>query len=285
MTNKLTNLFVYGTLINRERRVSILGKQCEFARDVWIFDYKRGHWHSYPAIYPSIGNKVGGIVLKLDDCDMILMDQYEGGLYKLYPLPICNKDREILYEGFVYRPVNSKDEFMALFVIMSGCSSDVSTDNEKSQMQKQGNANIQVDPNTGMTTEQENIIQAKEDDNKPGATKHFYCISAFSGDVLIYGTVRNKVTSSTKRLLPKIVASVDGEYVDSDLRGIRVIINGRTHRTPEVMGEDQTFGSSIPYLYFWTPDDIRHKHYVSGGHVDHISNVPLNVGKVVINIE
>jgi len=113
MSNKLINLFVYGTLINREKRASILGKQCETEEDVWIFDYERGHWHNYPAIYPSIGDKVGGIVLlNLTIDDMKLMDQYEGGLYKLQSLPICNKDREILYEGFVYRPVNSKNEFI-----------------------------------------------------------------------------------------------------------------------------------------------------------------------------
>jgi hypothetical protein len=54
----------------------------------------------------------------------------------------------------------------------------------------------------GHTIEQRNIMERLKTDNTPGAIKHLYVISAFSGQVLLYSPVRGKVTSSGKRLSP-----------------------------------------------------------------------------------
>src|SRR5256885_1001889 len=83
---------------------------------------------------------------------------------------------------------------------------------------------VDVDPTTGMTTEQSNIRNRLVEDNKPGSVKHLYIISPDSGQVLIYSTVRGKVTSSGKRLSPRTVNSSDAFPVD---------IGGERHYTPE----------------------------------------------------
>jgi hypothetical protein len=70
----------------------------------------------------------------------------------------------------------------------------------------------------GLTVEQRNIRDRLKIDNLPGSIKHLYVISAYSGQVLLYSTVRGKITSGGKRLTPSMVAvqrgsSADGFYV------------------------------------------------------------------------
>lgn len=122
-------------------------------------------------------------------------------------------------------------------------------------------------------------------DNKPGSVKHLYVISAYSGQVIVYSTVRGKVTSSGKRLTPTTVAATDGQYVNSDLMGIPVSICGNQYRTPEVLQDDGSYKGSSEYLYWWDTRGIYHQHYVSGGQIIHISDQPLAVRNVIINIE
>ncbi len=137
---------------------------------------------------------------------------------------------------------------------------------------------------SGYTAEQENIVRKLKEDNKVGSIKYLYIVSAYSGDVLIYSTVKGKVTSSGKRLSPYVVAAAgSGEYKSE--KGFPVTIGGKTHYTPEVLQDDGTYGSSIHYLYWWDTKGVGHIHYVSGGQIIHISDAPLVVGKVVINLD
>ncbi|KKM74388.1 hypothetical protein LCGC14_1400850 [marine sediment metagenome] len=137
----------------------------------------------------------------------------------------------------------------------------------------------------GLTVEQRNVKTRLTEDNKPGSIKHLYIISAYSGQVLIYSTVKGKVTSSGKRLSPYSVAAADGQQVSSALRGMRVNIGGNQHRTTEVLQDDGTYGSSIPYVFWWDSRDIYHQHYIAGGQILHVSTEPLAVKSVVINME
>lgn len=140
---------------------------------------------------------------------------------------------------------------------------------------------------SGMTVEQENIKRRLEAENMPGAIKHLYIISAYSGQVIMYSTVQGKVTSSGKRLTPYSVHVQDGEYVDSDYRGFPVDFgNSVKRRTGEVLQDDGTYGSSISYLYWWDVQDRYHQHYVSGGQIVHVSDAPLpGVTGIIINVE
>lgn len=130
----------------------------------------------------------------------------------------------------------------------------------------------------GLTIEQQNVRDRLVLDNRPGAIKHLYVISAFSGDVLLYSTVRGKVTSSGKRLSPTSVAT------SANNCGIRVAIGTDWECTNEVLQDDGTYGTSVDYLYWWDAKGVYHQHYVAGGQIVHVSDQPLRVGKVLINL-
>lgn len=131
----------------------------------------------------------------------------------------------------------------------------------------------------GMTTEQRNVGQRLMEDNKPGAIKHLYVISAFSGDVLLYSTVRGKVTSSGKRLSPTSVAAANSGQ--NCCAGFGFM----GERTGEVLQDDGTYGTSVEYIYWWDTRGAYHQHYVSGGQIVHVSSQPLAVKHIIINLE
>lgn len=149
---------------------------------------------------------------------------------------------------------------------------------------KIASAKVPTGPN-GLTSEQSNVQRRLVEDNKPGSTKHLYIISAWSGDVIIYSTVKGKVTSGGKRLSPTtVIAGGLGDGVSGN-DGTRFEINGETFYTTEVVQDDGTFGSSGQYLYWWDTADRYHQHYLSGGQIVHISDHPISVPKVIINMD
>ncbi len=125
----------------------------------------------------------------------------------------------------------------------------------------------------GLSVEQRNVKNRIERDNDIGSYKHLYVISAYSGDVLIYSTVKGKVTSSGKRLTNtyKQYIGKGGGYVKTDVM-------------PAIQ-DDGTYGSSVNYIYWFDSKDVYHQHYISGGQILHISDAPLSVGKIIINME
>ncbi len=135
----------------------------------------------------------------------------------------------------------------------------------------------------GMTVEQRNIRDRLIADNKPGSIKHLYVISSYSGQVIIYSTVRGKVTSGGKRLTPTSVAVQGGEYHHHD--GIDVNIGGQLYNTGEVLQDDGSYGSSDPYIYWFDTKGVYHQHFLSGGQIVHVSDQPLAVHGILINME
>lgn len=142
-------------------------------------------------------------------------------------------------------------------------------------------ANVQVGAD-GMTAEQRNIKARLTEDNKPGAIKHLYVISPYSGQVILYSTVKGKVTSGGKRISPTTVAVQHCGENCRDLAGFSTE-NGR--ETAEVMQDDGTYGTSGDYLYWWDVRGSYHQHYLTGGQIVTISDQPLPVKSVTINIE
>lgn len=143
---------------------------------------------------------------------------------------------------------------------------------------KKVSANIETDID-GLTVEQRNVKNRLEVDNQPGALKHLYVISAYTGQVLIYSTVDGKVSSSGKRLTPNTVAS-GGDIPD----GFDIFIGGEWYSTEEVMQDDGTYGSSSPYVYWFDTLGNYHQHYITGGQIFHVADAPLAVKDVVIRI-
>ena len=133
----------------------------------------------------------------------------------------------------------------------------------------------------GLTTEQQNIKGRLLEDNKTGAIKHLYVISAYSGQVIIYSTVRGKVTSSGKRLTPTSLMGGDAAFTGS----FAIPFGDVEKRTTEVLQDDGTYGSSSEYLYWWDTKGVYHQHYVVGGQIVHVSNEPLVVKEIIINME
>jgi len=130
-------------------------------------------------------------------------------------------------------------------------------------------ADIEVNAE-GRTFEQENIKRRLELENAPGSIKHLYVFSAYSGQAIFYSTVAGKVTSSGKRLTNPMTLKrgcLGGEYV------------------LPALGEDGTYGSSIPYLYWFDAKGIYHQHYVTGGQIVHLSDQPIAVKSVILNLE
>lgn len=171
-------------------------------------------------------------------------------------------------------------QFMLASMVVLGSNNSPSSCTAEPQQSTSGVAATTVSvpvQSNGLTVEQENVRNRLVMDNKPGAIKHLYVISAFSGDVLLYSTVRGKVTSSGKRLAPSTIAS-SGTY------GFRVPALGDNAYTYEVLQDDGTYGTSIEYLYWWDAKGVYHQHYVSGGQIVHISDQPLRVAKVLINL-
>ena len=133
----------------------------------------------------------------------------------------------------------------------------------------------------GLTVEQRNIRDRLVTDNKPGAIKHLYVISAYSGQVIIYSTVRGKVTSGGKRLTPTSIAT----GYNAGWYGFTVPIGGQDYITGEVLQDDGSYGSSMDYLYWWDTKGIYHQHYVQGGQILHVSSEPIAVKGIIINME
>lgn len=133
-------------------------------------------------------------------------------------------------------------------------------------------ANVTVG-SSGMTVEQENVKRRVEEDNKPGSIKHLYLISAYSGQTIFYSTVKGKVTSSGKRLTSEVELKRGrrGEWAGDFVM-------------PRIQ-DDGTYGSSVPYIFWWDTKGVYHQHYISGGQIVHVSDQPIAVKSVIINLE
>lgn len=172
-----------------------------------------------------------------------------------------------------------------LAVVLAGC--EQQTDNSQVQSTsgvKQAEVKVDVGSD-GLTTEQRNVVRRLKEDNKPGAVKHLYVIAPLSGQALIYSTVDGKVSSSSKRLAPYSVAARDGKMVSSEMTGIPVNIGGYTRRTSEVLQDDGTYGSSVPYIYWWDVRGIFHQHFFTDGQIIHVSSEPISLKSIVIDTE
>lgn len=167
---------------------------------------------------------------------------------------------------------------IAIIYVFSGCSNPIQPMSSSGVKPTQVSVPLNAE---GRTIEQENIRDRLLMDNTIGSIKHLYVISAYSGQTLIYSTVKGKVTSSGKRLSPtSVVVGASGDYKRPGFAA------GSTGDmvTDEVVQDDGTYGSSIPYLYWWDTKGVYHQHYISGGQIIHISDQPVSVKGVIINM-
>lgn len=173
----------------------------------------------------------------------------------------------------------------AVLFLCSGCERKETTPSAISDI-KQAKAEVHVGAD-GLTNEQRNVKDRYKMDSLPGAIKHLYVQSAYTGDVLLYSTVRGKVTSSGKRLSPTTVYAGALESGNNPVRlfGIPTSIGGIEQHTTEVLQDDGTYGSSTEYLYWWDAQGRYHQHYPNGGQIIHVTNEPLPVKKAFLRFE
>ncbi len=175
----------------------------------------------------------------------------------------------------------------AAMLLLAACGGSAKDDNSNVKSSSGvGQTSVHVEVGSdGLTAEQRNVRDRLILDNKPGSIKHLYVISPYSGQVLLYSTVRGKVTSSGKRLAPRSVVATDGNYVDNDFNGIAVQIGGQTRRTTEVIQDDGTYGDSVPYIYWWDVQGRYHQHFFTDGQILHLSDQPIAVKNIILNLE
>lgn len=128
----------------------------------------------------------------------------------------------------------------------------------------------------GVTVEQQNVRNRLLNDNRVGAIKHLYIVSPYSGKILLYSTVKGKVTSSGKRLTP---LNISGSGAEFPLK-----IGNSQYLTTEVLQDDGTYGSSDPYIFWWDSKGIYHQHFLTGGQIVHVSDKILRVNPNEIQI-
>ena len=160
-----------------------------------------------------------------------------------------------------------------------GCSSRDSTPVSASGLNK---ATVKVPTDEhGLSVEQENVSKRLLIDNKPGAIKYLYILSQYTGDVLIFSTVKGKVTSGNKRLTP---SSITSNGRTSWCTGFVVQWGDDTYCTNEVLGDDGTYGSSGEYIFWFDAKGNYHQQGTNGA-LWHVSDTPLPIHHVVINID
>lgn len=140
-------------------------------------------------------------------------------------------------------------------------------------------AEVQKQAN-GLTVEQQNVKDRLLMDNKPGSTKYLYVISPYSGQCILYSTVRGKVTSSGKRLNP-LTVEVGNQVVGAENF---VNIAGSRYNSKEIIEDDGTYGTSCPYVFWWDTKGTYRQLFLTGSVMVVVSDVPLPVHNIIINI-
>lgn len=148
------------------------------------------------------------------------------------------------------------------------------------------NVQVRADPADGFTSEQRNVVGRLKADNLPGSVKHLYVIAPKTGQVLIYSTVRGKVTSAGRRLNPgNTIVSYSCGKDSTCNEGTATMIGGVSKLTTEILQDDGAYGTSVPYIYWWDASGRYHQHFFTDGQVIQISDQPLPVANVVLNFE
>lgn len=163
-----------------------------------------------------------------------------------------------------------------------GCSTQTPVATSSSGVQK-ATAVVETDGD-GYTVEQRNIRERLHRDNLPGSVKHLYMISATTGQVIYYSTVRGKVTSGSKRLSPSTV--VTASFQNSLAGGFAIPIGGSYQTTGEVLGDDGAYGSSGDYLFWFDAANRYHQQYTqSCSCIIHVSDQPIPIKSTVLRFE
>jgi len=119
----------------------------------------------------------------------------------------------------------------------------------------------------GNTVEQQNIDDRNKVTQDPTKVMWIHLI-ALDGKIVQRKPVRNKVTSSSKRLEAKHWVS-GREYSTPPISG--------GHYTDELIGPDGTFGESDPYIFWFDPMGRYHQWGTAGGLGYLLTDYPIDL--------
>ncbi|MGZ8887941.1 MAG: hypothetical protein ACXW1D_00115 [Halobacteriota archaeon] len=152
-----------------------------------------------------------------------------------------------------------------LAVGVMGCE-DKAPSAKSQQSQKAAEAANSI--NFAENAEIENIKRRLELTSNPGALG-FILLMNESGQPIMYTTVKGKVTSGGKRLTEPDRANSWGAGTNNVVR--------------QAPSDEGTYGSSDPYIYFWTSNGQYVQH--NGKYLYSDKPLRINVQPLVINIE
>jgi hypothetical protein len=129
----------------------------------------------------------------------------------------------------------------------------------------------------GKTTEQQNILDQKRVTSDPTKILWIHLVD-MNGRMYLRTPVRCKVTSSGKRLEPTSCAA--GMSKGDGFTSHYGAVAPNNHRTTELIQIDGTYGSSDPYIYWFSPDN----HYFQKGDGYLLSDMPIDIKNPVDEI-
>lgn len=130
----------------------------------------------------------------------------------------------------------------------------------------------------GLTMEQQNIIDRLRVTMDPSKVMWIHLI-ALDGNIIRRMPVRNKVTSSGKRLEPKIASGTSimsgPTFPDS---GIKIPgSENSNYETTELIQSDGTFGESDPYIFWFDPLGRYHQYGTAGSIGYLLTDYPIDI--------
>lgn len=163
--------------------------------------------------------------------------------------------------------------FVALGAILVGSLFLVACESEGPQVAtggaKQVVAIFDVPKNSqGNTVEQQNIIDRQKVTTDPGKVLWIHLIS-LDGKIIKRMPVKNKVTSSGKRLEPTHAVNANEAYPD--------VAKDNWAETDELIQVDGTFGESDPYIFWFDPMGRYHQWGTAGGLGYLLTDYPIDL--------
>ena len=143
-----------------------------------------------------------------------------------------------------------------------------STPQKSSSGAQQMGTSFKVPKNSkNRTVEQQNIEDRIRVTTDPTKVLWIHLIS-LNGDIIKRMPVRNKVTSSGKRLEPTTAADTNGFFPDAGISN---------YETNEFLQPDGTYGHSDPYIFWFDPMGRYHQWGTAGGLGYLLTDYPIDL--------
>lgn len=162
---------------------------------------------------------------------------------------------------------------LVLIAVTAGCGMEQPSSQVASGGAEQTTVNFDIPKNSqGHTVEQQNIIDRLRVTTDPTKVLWIHLIT-LDGKIVVRMPVRNKVTSSGKRLEP-VTAASRSQYANYFPQ---TKIGNTTYDTSEFLQPDGTFGQSDNYIYWFDPMGRYHQWGTAGGLGYLLTDYPIDL--------